>query len=610
MKKEAKILEHTLQNIHNKEPFHVQIPPQNKLVFNKIVPYLFVYRADEPKDPMLNELVKSEYAYLKVQNPAFDIPFWIPPISQKLANEFGACLIVEAWSAPEEQEHDIEINIYRKNILSIAEYLQKSIREDAPRLSTTLKTRTHITTHQGRATLIDLKDKQNSQVFYIGLSVRASYLQGQQAKVLPIVLRQMRETLSKSLSKTFFEFVRIHTNCKPTSFKIVRQDELSPLVWEIDKKLAQESQRFDFLLLVTPINTHEAWLEFKKDNYRKAPHFHYRPMPIDPDMVKRNLYNLPIEELYDPTIAYLFRDKRKELDAMMSMLSERGREGFMHGSLQVFGNVSEKLLDKAKAILTIIENPTTKQKKEEDYVDAEEFAQFAQREIDDLHRQNPKFDTTVRIRDDISGVMVNQGVLNISKQYSLPRKRVNALIQHEVGTHIVTYFNGKQQPFNVFKLGVPGYEELQEGLAVLSEYLVDGLNNDRLRIIAARVVAVDHMLGGNRFIDTFSMLTEQYGFSEMSAFQITTRVYRSGGLTKDALYLKGLIELVNYVKEGNDLKLLTMGKIREDYIPIIEDLTMKGILKPPALTPKYLQSPHIERLDLLKKGTGIFKMIQ
>ncbi|MCL8001053.1 DUF1704 domain-containing protein, partial [Brucella sp. 21LCYQ03] len=171
-------------------------------------------------------------------------------------------------------------------------------------------------------------------------------------------------------------------------------------------------------------------------------------------------------------------------------------------------------------------------------------------------------------RDDISGVMVNQGVLNISKQYSLPRNRAQALIQHEVGTHIVTYFNGKQQPFNLFKLGVPGYEKLQEGLAVLSEYLVGELTNARLRILAGRVVAVHHMVAGNKFIDTFSMLVERYSFDHETAFQMTMRVYRSGGLTKDALYLQGLIELVKYIKEGNDITLLMMGKIRKEYIPI------------------------------------------
>src|SRR5690606_380510 len=118
---------------------------------------------------------------------------------------------------------------------------------------------------------------------------------------------------------------------------------------------------------------------------------------------------------------------------------------------------------------------------------------------------------SVRIRDDISGVMVTRGVLNISKRYEIDRRRAKALIQHEVGTHVVTYFNGKAQPFKLFSLGVPGYEELQEGMAVFSEFLVGGLTRERIRILAARVIAVNQLLGGANFSDTFFHLVDEYG---------------------------------------------------------------------------------------------------
>ncbi|WP_166336164.1 flavohemoglobin expression-modulating QEGLA motif protein [Sphingobacterium chungjuense] len=609
MKNEASILEGILQNIHTKTPFHVQLPTKNKLVFNKIVPYLFVYRIDQQEDPMLAELVKTEYSYLAIHDADFPVQKWLEPIAQKLVEEFGGCLIIEAWVAPRTQRNDVDLLITRKNIQSVAQYLLKHIHGERTALSAEVITSTKATGPEDASPLIDFKEKKNNQVQYIGLRVKDTYLHGKH-EILPILMRQFRETLSKSLSSTFFEFIRIHTTAKPTEFKITHQSEISPLVWEIDQQLAKESQRFDFLLLITPVNAHEAWLQFKKDNFRKAPVFQYRPMPIDPDIIKRNLYNLRIEDLYDPTIAYLFRDKRRELDAMMTMLSERGKEGFMLGSLQIFGNVAESLLDKAKAILTITEEDTEIRTNAQDIMQAKEFAALAEQEIAYLKAQHPEFNTTVRLRDDVSGVMVNQGVLNISKQYSLPRNRAQALIQHEVGTHIVTYFNGKQQPFNLFKLGVPGYEKLQEGLAVLSEYMVGELTNDRLRILAGRVVAVYHMIAGNKFVDTFSMLVERYNFSHETAFQMTMRVYRSGGLTKDALYLQGLIELVKYIKDGHDITLLMMGKIRKEYIPIIQELMLKGIIKSPSLHPRYLEKPYLHKLDALRKSTGIFKMIQ
>jgi len=118
------------------------------------------------------------------------------------------------------------------------------------------------------------------------------------------------------------------------------------------------------------------------------------------------------------------------------------------------------------------------------------------------------------------------------------------------------------------------------------------------------------MQQGSSFIDTFSVLVDKYQFLTETAFQMAMRVYRSGGLTKDALYLSGLIELTNYIKSGRDLSLLTMGKIREDYIPIVEELMLKGVLKAPLLTPRYLMDPYKDALLQLKKSNGIFQMIQ
>src|SRR5690606_35456120 len=158
----------------------------------------------------------------------------------------------------------------------------------------------------------------------------------------------------------------------------------------------------------------------------------------------------------------------------------------------------------------------------------------------------------------------NHGVLNISKQYRISQKRARALIQHEVGTHIVTYFNGKEQPFSFFRLGVPGYEQLQEGLAVLAEFLVGGLSNERLRILAERVIAVRYMLLDYSFVETFDMLHEEYAFSKGTAFTMIMRVYRSGGLTKDTANLQGFKEIIQYIQEGKDLNLLMIGFKRSE----------------------------------------------
>lgn len=603
-------LNFVLSAIKAKEPFHVQLPNIGKLVFRKIVPCIFIYRSPiGAKDKMLSNLAKSQLASIIIQQNCADAVILLQKIAAGIQEQFGSCLLVEIWNGLPDQSLDVGILVGQKGILPLAEYMHRNLQTEAQDISSEIQKLKELPHPPGCERIFSLKESLEKGIYIIGMSVRKSY-QLSNGDYLPILLRHYRESLGKILLRVFFEYVRLFTDQNPATFRFNLRKEITPNVFDIDKALTTESQRFDFLLLVTPVNVPEAWESFKKSRFSKTPVFQYRPMPIDPDLVKRNLYNLRIEDIYDPTIAYLFRDKRRELDEMMSMLADRNTEDFMHGSLQIFGNVSDNLLQIAQSILTVIAHNTVPTSKAEKKLNAREFAQLAREEIAYLSSQAPDFHTTVRVRSDISGVMVNRGVLNIGADYQISPERAPALIQHEVGTHIATYFNGKAQPLQLFSLGVPGYEQLQEGLAVFAEYLIGGLSNQRLRILAGRVIAVRNMLMGHSFMDTFALLMEDYLFSDEMSFNITMRVYRGGGLTKDALYLQGLIELISYIKNGQDLKLLTVGKIREDYIPIIQDLIQRGYMNMPVITPRYLSGAYGEQLNFIKNEGSIFKLIQ
>jgi uncharacterized protein (TIGR02421 family) len=182
-------------------------------------------------------------------------------------------------------------------------------------------------------------------------------------------------------------------------------------------------------------------------------------------------------------------------------------------------------------------------------------------------------------------------------------------LQHEIGTHVLTYYNGKAQPLKLFYTGVPGYEELQEGLAVFSEYITGGLTYNRMRILAARVLIVDQLISGSSFVQSFSLLVDKYHFSKKSAYLIVMRIYRGGGLTKDAVYLKGLLNLIDYIKKGKSLEALLIGKIRQDYLPIVQELVHRNILVKSPILPRYLDAIYQSKIDEVKKNGNIFNMI-
>jgi uncharacterized protein (TIGR02421 family) len=164
-----------------------------------------------------------------------------------------------------------------------------------------------------------------------------------------------------------------------------------------------------------------------------------------------------------------------------------------------------------------------------------------------------------------------------------------------VGTHVLTYVNGGAQPFQQLHAGLAGYDELQEGIAVMAEYLVGGLSKPRLRLLAGRVVAVHMLLSGATFVETFRELSRRHGFGQEAAFTIAMRVYRGGGLTKDAVYLRGLIRLLRYLREGGDFEPLLIGKINVDHLPVVRELLRREVLRPPPLRPRYLEDARAQQ---------------
>src|SRR4029078_535897 len=242
---------------------------------------------------------------------------------------------------------------------------------------------------------------------------------------------------------------------------------------------------------------------------------------------------------------------------------------------------------------------------------ASEFAKRAQVELGYYQEQCADFNASVAGREHMyAGMMVSGHQLLIGGRARVPRRRVDALLQHEIGTHLVTRYNGHHQPFQQLEVGLAGYDGFQEGLAVLAEYLVGGLSRSRLRVLAARVVGAHHMLNGASFIDTFRTLDRNYEFSQRTAYTVAMRLYRGGGFTKDAVYLRGLFQILRYWREGGELEPLFIRKVASAHLPMIPELTMRAIIKPPALRPRYLETAGAQKkLERLRGGLKVLELV-
>ena len=381
---------------------------------------------------------------------------------------------------------------------------------------------------------------------------------------------------------------------------------LSPRDLAIDHELAQVSERYRFLLDITPLDVEDQRVEFLRGAITE-PAFSYRPLEDDPDVMDAMLAAVDVGDVEDATLGHLLRLKHRELALQLDMLRARDTADFLPLSIELYGSVSPALLARAEALLDQIEVPA---RSRDDHVDAARFAELAEVELAHYRAIDADIGVHVEIRPDATGVMVSGCDLIVGQATDVDSHRVHALLQHEVGTHLVTYVNGTYQPIRVMAAGLAGYEATQEGLAVLAEYLVGGLSAFRLRQLAARVVAVHGRVAGCSFAEVHHDLVDA-GFSASSAFTTTMRVFRSGGLTKDAVYLRGLLELLEHLGEGGDLDLLWLGKVSLDTLPLVAELFERGVLVEPKLLPRYLHDPAVTvRLGHAATLTDVVDLIE
>lgn len=353
----------------------------------------------------------------------------------------------------------------------------------------------------------------------------------------------------------------------------------------VDHHLSLLGQSFRFLLDITPVDADDLRDDFLSGR-DPDPDFTYRELEADPDVVRTELHSVDAGEVEDPVLGQLLRAKHREMELQLDMLEARDSEDFLPLSVELYGGVSPSLRKQAEALLAAI----TWTEPSDEALDAEEFLALAEEEIGHYRAEDPDLDMHAEIRSDVNGVMVSGDVLLIGPETKVQQARAQALLHHEVGTHLVTHSNGTHQPIKVLGVGLAGYDETQEGLAVLAEIACGGLTAFRLRQLASRVVTVHRMIAGASFAEAHQALVDD-DFPEASAYTTVMRVYRAGGMTKDAIYLRGLVELLEHLGSDGSLDQLWLGKFALRDLPLIRDLEDRGLLRRPRVLPRYLHDP-------------------
>jgi hypothetical protein len=340
----------------------------------------------------------------------------------------------------------------------------------------------------------------------------------------------------------------------------------------IDEALWRIAKRVRLLLGVNPLQASIEQLHyrfFRSRHEGSETHLSLSYYPPQPDL---QALESALEQIQVPEgpLGPLYEAKCQELLNKVRLLAAVGRSHVTTYSQAVYGRPSADVVRRAEAFIR--DNPPEEWSPRElsASVLKERFSQaLASRGLDDW--------SVVLRTEGVVGVNVNHRnrTLEVHAERSFNDHDISRLIVHEIDTHILRRKRGEETGLNLFAFGTAGYLATEEGLAVFQEGQQDVLENNRLRIYAGQVLAVNTaLIGGFRAV--FDSLRAR-GFSDEEAFHLTLRTKRGladmeepGAFTKDHCYFTGKCLLDDFSETGGRVEeLLLFGKIGIDDLPLL-----------------------------------------
>ena len=324
---------------------------------------------------------------------------------------------------------------------------------------------------------------------------------------------------------------------------------------KIPKILNIEEEKKRFFSALKQNKTYNPQLAFKKKEFNE-------------EDIKR-LENLTINtenDIYGIKTLYKERIKTKLLEVMSQ--HHWGDVKSAEYNLEYRGSPSEELLEKATSFCRDYKRSIIKFK----WMRAQEVGEALKEYV---------YTLTKEILDVCYVSLTNKAniygkYLELNPYYHFKSLECERLKVHEIGTHYLRYWNGKQTDFKILRTGTSNYLETEEGLAVLMEEKKGYLSNAQMFIYAGRVIATYHVLTKS-FYEVYNIL-KSYSFKDSDAFAITLRAKRNlqdtslkGGFMKDYLYFSGYFKVKEYEKE-NSIKDLFVGKIKLEDLKLMDKI--------------------------------------
>ncbi len=358
----------------------------------------------------------------------------------------------------------------------------------------------------------------------------------------------------------------------------------------------------------TPINLEEEKKKFF-DSETYNPQFKYTLLKNRNREIFQSLEELDYIDDVDPRISDFYLELIKSKELVHNLYQSVGNnEMVTKFSEERYGSVSPKLFQNATLVIkgnvskyNVIDNERLKGSKKLSTNDVIDIMKY----FLDLYQLNDwnviisKKNLSKNIR---VGVKDKEIVLG-SDQVSKSAFRLRKTIVHEIGTHVLRWYNGLLSGIPALtKSNNAGYHDIEEGLASYNEEISGLMDFSTLRQKALLVYAI--YIGKN--LSFRQLYTVLRGFvSKNTAFNLTLRVKRGlsdtsipGIYAKDASYFRGFRMVRKKIENNPSLyKKLYAGKISFKQISWVDD----GLIP----MPQYIYdidtyNSHFKKLGILK----------
>src|SRR5690606_14771246 len=216
---------------------------------------------------------------------------------------------------------------------------------------------------------------------------------------------------------------------------------LQPELLKLDQELYKLARNFEVLGFVNPLNIEQEKKKFFKSKFSENPEFRYKPLTIDPHVFKTKMYRLNVDALEDVHIRQVYIDIIRSYTDKVDMLNSLGTDNFLYNSLRYFGEPSQQDIANATFLLYCKELPEF----ENEALLDNAFVKETFKEEGARYGFIFNVQEVTHIPSDAL-VINSKQLLMLKKGAKFTQTRLKALLNHEIGVHMVTIMNAQNQP--------------------------------------------------------------------------------------------------------------------------------------------------------------------